>query len=1111
MTDITPGPGGLGLHSPKIGPWFTTLVTLQAPDPTSLSVALTPDSNGLVWLPPCAGTLSLIVPMMKQEAGETLRHRQLSRFQNTDGTPIVWGEADVLVAVFSILPEVYVRLEQIYASITGWGGPNRPVPGFFVVTVGLPTTRQDLCKLMFGDSSESCNGPSPNGNDTFKPEDFGLTFSDSACVNGDRPMAWLRRPGSFNGKQEALLHLASGDRLYVFDQDGLPIDPGAVAMAWKKMKDTYRNLAEAGDGYPAASDKKTLHLVGLAGGPADPAIRTAFPPSAGGELLDLNTQTTHLAFDSTALRERPYLRMALCPSGVYAEQLDLGSLGLMDRDFLRVSIVDMEHLLTGAVRSGPDAPEHQKRESTRTQIARSSADRTLLPNHEAVLGQIKTTLQGDWPVTIVCPVIDGIVGPLPDSDSWSDTDLPNRVTIKAIVPLHGGSGPIESGVNWAPAMQVMVQVSLLPVPEDGGEAWVRVMPLDFDLDTGERRRMVGGAGKATRTGGELVAKVVVTLPPGEANMTDGKPQPKVVFDIEVSSPKGTRLFGSVEGDRPDRLDSDEGAISLSTDGELWICETGQTLSNNAPVSIPNGSTVVAKKQDGSFAIVDPKTAPYNAFSESIGGLLRSGDVLVTTARVWEDSPRGDRQPRLEGSGAAVVYGARLTGVKVLERSLEAGAPFPTQERKEVLSFAQSAGVAEATLGGLPLRHQQHELSPVLPGRMGEPSASEAHSAGAHLTGPAALLAREAVWDRRYPGTKDLLDTAGARAPEVPPDPTAPGVWTALLRTVAAGVEGEPTLNVEVGQTGPYPFASTEIDARVDWFRLHGVVDLPSHPTNPGAYRRAADRRVIAAREGFTEAARCVTHLLGQARRFIYIETPLLDAGLEGATPDPLIDVVNGLQNSLVQNPQLYVLCCLPVTIDHPFDGFRRMRNNYRRRAIARIRGNTPDPGPPWSPPVSNRFVVFSPLGPGGRTCQLASSTVIVDDSVAITGGFVLTRRGLTFDSSVAVAAFDEQLASNRGRHILAFRQQLVADRLGSKAEHIPLDGGLLTRFVAEMLRTGSNNRTRYPVVTAPEPAPASAQSDQYDPDGRPRPNFNILDFINGLVHDASLKEALAKD
>src|SRR5213076_1506894 len=87
--------------------------------------------------------------------------------------------------------------------------------------------------------------------------------------------------------------------------------------------------------------------------------------------------------------------------------------------------------------------------------------------------------------------------------------------------------------------------------------------------------------------------------------------------------------------------------------------------------------------------------------------------------------------------------------------------------------------------------------------------------------------------------------------------------------------------------------------------------------------------------------------------------------------------------------------------------------------------------------ATDRFALFSPGAGAGRPIRFTSTSVVVDDAFALTGTTHLSRRGLTWDSSVAASVFDERLVDGRPQDVRSFRIQLLADRLGIPTTRVP--------------------------------------------------------------------------
>ena len=186
---------------------------------------------------------------------------------------------------------------------------------------------------------------------------------------------------------------------------------------------------------------------------------------------------------------------------------------------------------------------------------------------------------------------------------------------------------------------------------------------------------------------------------------------------------------------------------------------------------------------------------------------------------------------------------------------------------------------------------------------------------------------------------------------------------------------------------------------------------------------------------------------------------------------------------------------------------RRFLAHRNNQAVAAFcTGGAPDEG--FSPPIRDRLVVFSPFAGARRPLRIGSTTVIVDDVVAVTGGFALSRRGLTFDSSLAVALYDERLVRERSQEVFRFRQQLLASRLGERPEDLPTDGAAVATMVLQALQTGFTRNISLPKPpTGPDPGNGFAPA--YDPDGRTEAGFSATTYLAALTVDVALRDQLA--
>ena len=254
-TPLIPDPGSLGLESPVLGPWFSTDLTLPAPDDNlAVSVAV---PAGTDWLPPATGLLSFQVAAAAPPP-------LLAGLRGPAGTPpFTTGR---LIAVFRLLPEVGERLAALLSDIPpadGTAVTPRLVTRAAVRTFALELP-EDPPTLVTLDGRVNPSIP-PLSSDSERAAVVGLGHTGGTLENSGEPMTDLKRPGQFLGANEKLLVFpaATTVRLYTFDGRGRAIDPGAVAAWWTRLTTTFDNLFAAGATRTATVDPQlTVQLVG---------------------------------------------------------------------------------------------------------------------------------------------------------------------------------------------------------------------------------------------------------------------------------------------------------------------------------------------------------------------------------------------------------------------------------------------------------------------------------------------------------------------------------------------------------------------------------------------------------------------------------------------------------------------------------------------------------------------------------------------------------------------------------------------------------------------------------------------------------------------------------
>jgi hypothetical protein len=1083
---LTPAPGNFGLNSLQLGNWFDgAAVTLGMPDPTTLSVGA---PAARAWLPPATGTLTLLRSIVSPAGGSPHIHGYLAEYQQVDGTP-VWTASgpDELVAVFTLLPLVHLRLSQVYAAsgtlLSIAGEPSRPVPNRWVLRLPMPASDTEMLDLFpFKDALELELG------------DLGFGF-DTELHSLPRPMTFIRRTGA--SSKESLLTIPAGSTLTCFDVHGLPVDAGAVAAAFTQLTTEFANLSSGFN--VQAVDARSVHLTGPVGRPLSAETLSLVSVNGTAPAPQLVTHSddnvTVAAADSTTT---PFLRFALQPTGAYTNSLPVNT-SLLTRDFIRVSALDYEQELTGVAPTDPE----QARVSTKINIAPSTATDTFLDSADSVLNVAlaQTAAAGRGPLVATLGQIDGGIGPFATPPSLPD-EPPVAFDAISIEPLYGGEGTDESG--WSPDMQAVLE---LLFPAELNNAWVQVIPLGFNTTTGVRTRLVGGAGRVVAHDGGSRALTVVSLPPGP---NDGSST--VTFDVVVVTAVGRLVVSSVSLERPVRPTSVPGGLTApvvlaatgaSPVGDLYTCETGSD-------ALVSGMTSIVEVS-GDHLAVDTSRVPGSAFSQSVASNLRSGDRITLSSPPWEAEPKGNGLVSLcaSVSSGLVIKQHRRGGVSQL---LQANGTLPGHYRHDVVLSEARDGVANALLTGGGLLQHNHQAVQFSRERSAEPAAAEGRLEGVALAGPAAGLLHKLSLDHAVASSIDYLSQS-VSAPSEPVNPAAPARWVAALQTNTPRVVGERELNI-ANEVDAYPFdrdtssTDTAHQQKRTWLERALVLrdgDLPATPDtlSQDRFDRAADRRMKGALKGYSEFIAPLRQAISNAQRFIYIETPSLTAGQGLSASDDTLDILGLLGTQLASKANLYVLICVPQRDEHVFPPLRHLRTQLQIE-MARSFASTTDAvlqqsGSTTPAAVNDRVVVFSPLGSSGRPVHPVSTTVIVDDVLCLTGSTEISRRGLTFDSSTALSVIDDTIVDGISPAIRTFRNQLIGQLLGEDPQTLPHDGRVLTNLIRQTLAQGSSHRITQPEPPEASPGDVSMLQPALDPDGRLNATFDIGTFLTSFV------------
>jgi hypothetical protein len=676
-------------------------------------------------------------------------------------------------------------------------------------------------------------------------------------------------------------------------------------------------------------------------------------------------------------------------------------------------------------------------------------------------------------------------------------------------------------------------------------AWVRVWPEGFDDRNGVHVRTDGGGGRARSQGsGDAIAYVVATLADGPAS----SPAPPAVNFMVVATDSSasataprlvSRIYSDKRFTRPAAPSPDTLAPAPSGSTSWVICETGEQGTGSLAGRAFGGATIIVQASGGGWALVDrsalspadlaPPSGGGTGTAQTLGAKIASTDILELTQTAFMATPdhlfpTGDPAPSSSAvSDATDGLGTRAVVDRCMRASvanpaalLAASTPFAAMERLDIAAASFGASGTAAAIGGVPTLGPYHELLPHDVGHPGAPGAVEIHGTGVRLDGPAAIPLLEAVRDRTAglgsgtglswvagldPAVKALVlrstPLLAIEALTALPSPAAPDLgtalkWAAVLRTVAAGVEGEPGGASGIVAAGLYPFSATQATI-ASWLTQQvsswtgslgsggsGVLgQLQSALTNAtagDAIYRALDRRVKSGKFGLREAAWSLVAAIGRAESFVYIETPAFDHQRCGPITAPTatdpsfiadpVAVWDALVARMGQRPGLRVVICAPI---HLMPGtpqrLEDVRNSMLLKAMSDLKGAGAD-----------RIAFFSPAAGSGRTIRLATTTVVVDDAWALTGTTHLSRRGLSYDSSLAAAVFDDTIDMGRPKEVRDFRRALLAGRLGLPVGLVPDDPVELVRSIAELARRGSIRLATDVIAPPPPPTVASVST-----------------------------------
>lgn len=1108
MTDtLNPSPKSLGLASPALGPWFgygllvdSDLPSLPLPNSDlSVTVSLPP---GAQWQTPASATRSYFVTT-------PVRPAAIRGLRQEDGKPAFSDNR--LVVLLTLLPEVEQRLWALTHKLPSPDGttPQSNAPGrarlrWLAMEVELPENNAfSFIKQLREDDSLSALD-----NDAERAEFLGLRLG-SSLTNSDTPSSDLRRPDL--ASSVALKNGTGGEiesRLWCFDYLGRPVDPGAVANWWTYLAtEVWDNLwVDSGEENPLtaqADPGRVVHLCNAQEGPIHPEVLARITLSGltktdgSNALYQTTTDAENTEFAPTLTfspaadpntDSAPLPRIAALPLGNYSAPADAAPFAgwtsedlsvsqSLKRDFVRIACIDIEHHLTGLDRTSTNSP--QANPATRNSPARNTAADSLLETSDAVAGRIMATMAGGEGTFVMSPVMDKLWGQTNPPANFGSGALPDTLSFD-IHAIAGEGTPSASG-NSVSDQCIALHFKSLP-----SGSWVRVWTHALDTQTGRRFRQDGGAGLADSEGS---AWVVISLPDGDAGQEED-PVP-MSFDASLVTGDGYRYYLNIRFKRPAlvagarlRLPED----SSAPDGyQLWICEQGKIMSPDDG-SYASGQTLLAISSDDSTApnLIDLNSLNENALSAAtLPKTCSTADTLIITEPAFAQTPKGDLTEAPQSGTLIQRQRQKLN----LSEMLVMGSPAPSQERREVVAY--NAGNRTGIIGSVPGQASNHSAMPIQLGHPGVPASAEIMGIGYALAGPAADALKPIMDERSSTNIQSFIQKA-SQPLETPADNLqGPTQWATVLETSTYGVTGDSIVKALLA-------ANPNFQPGQSWLDLKELIEteLNQYTETPvdlddyidgdnfsnTALANAIDRMMRKTRKGTHEFASAITQAIGQAEDFIYLETPAIDALSAGSNTEQnseKIELIGAIKQRWLERPDLRVILCVPENfLPNQTGKLEQVRKAGVQTALTELQFAGKD-----------RVQLFSPIAGPGRPACLASTSVLIDDAFLFTGTTHLWRRGLTFDSSLAVGIFDENVTQGRPTAIRAARQQLLKNALGLSSDPLnnllPEDPKDCFAAIARLNEAGGLNRINPNLYRKADNPPSDPDVEIWNPDGLP--------------------------
>lgn len=895
---------------------------------------------------------------------------------SADGSPLL--DSGLLLTLF---PQVRLRLARLYAQVfeaSDQGLPLRPVPCFFFYN----------CTILEI-----------------------LEASAGGNVNPGDP-------------------ICNGGELMIFDENGMPVDPLAVAAAFYAFMVKHNLLQLRAGGAHFNSDPQVRQIAELtdetytvrvrlsdhAGKPYDGTHLNGLTAvnDLENSLFTLNAAsgigsdlTGSIAKEAASYdfpdEERRLLLLGPATTGRLADEftppaLPVGTTAPV-RDFFSIRVVQLKEFLLG----NPNVDFNGAAAELKPAI-RINEQLTLLADGNDVLAAANAALSGTTQESLcVAQAISGnfdvpsAIGADAHWPNFPSTDDTPAIEGKLPIGLRDSFSPTANYFDGGTTANVDVVLTLNSLPAG---AAVRVYPRKFVADAREERG--DGAGGVVPESGTLtlLLKDPFTLrrPGLDEDVISIPSQPTLRCDVMIVKRTGeARLYGNVE-------------VTVNAAAGSSLPTMGANPFGNAKRRGVSNAGVLGL---GKHTLTDPP--PTASDEEKLLTIIQQ----LTGETNPRDAPRLPTMARrdllvaglLDGNWRGVIAGGRLTE-ETHSADARLGAPGGRGGREtQVVGAATQDGCLAYDIARMAFRRTTNIVTRMIDlvsnnwNEPVQPAASNGTFAGAVLQTiapwcetPELSLLKPLVDNNpdSIPGNfDDLVDWLGERVEELVP------VFSGnmFLNNIISRIRTE-IINA---------LNNLKDDDTLDQSTLEHMFE-------------EIHRELMASCYGRRDAQWALAGAISRARRFIYIESPGFAATQKDYGDDPVPpyakDLIQMISTRLGEAPGLHVIICTPKFPDFAagYEGFSAYEAANRRAHIIGL--------------PAERVVSFHPVGFPGRPSRLESSVVIVDDVWAMIGSSTFRRRGLTFDGGSDLVFTDTNLINGRSAAITTFRRQLLANRLG---------------------------------------------------------------------------------